>query len=112
MNRWCICLVLVLLFVLALPHDCPAPLIYRAGEGWTYEAVGGGKWERARAKDQLDVAQTAFDQKHYGVALKASRRVVLGLCAQGAIFARPLLRGQADGPKGLYGIPKSARKIS
>ena len=76
MNRWCIRLVLVLLFVLALPHDCPAPLIYRAGEGWTYEAVGGGKWERARAKDQLEVAQAAFDKKHYGVAQKAARRVV------------------------------------
>jgi outer membrane protein assembly factor BamD len=76
MNRWCIRLGLVLLCVLVMPFRCPAPLIYRAGEGWTYESVGGGKWERARAKDQLEVAQTAFDKKQYGVALKASRRVV------------------------------------
>jgi outer membrane protein assembly factor BamD len=51
-------------------------LIYRAGEGWSYEPVGGGSWERARAKDQLEVAQQAFDQKNYRLALKAARRVV------------------------------------
>ncbi|HYG34903.1 MAG TPA: outer membrane protein assembly factor BamD, partial [Clostridia bacterium] len=55
----------------------PAPLIYRPGEGWSYEPVGGeGKWQRPRAKEQLDVAQSAFDRKNYGLALKAARRVV------------------------------------
>jgi outer membrane protein assembly factor BamD len=55
----------------------PAPLIYRPGEGWTYEAVGGGgKWSRSRAKDQLEVAQKAFDAKDYSLALKAARRTV------------------------------------
>jgi outer membrane protein assembly factor BamD len=55
----------------------PAPLIYRPGEGWTYEAVGGGgKWSRSRAKDQLEVAQKAFDAKNYSLALKAARRTV------------------------------------
>lgn len=55
----------------------PAPLVYRPGEGWSYEAVGGGgKWTRTRAKDQLDVAQQAFDAKDYGLALKAARRTV------------------------------------
>ncbi len=71
-------LLLVALFLVALPYRAPAPLIYRPGEGWTYESPGGegGKWRRARAKDQLDVAQAAFDQHNYGLALKAARRVV------------------------------------
>src|SRR5437016_5842277 len=70
-------LILIFLAIIAFPFTCPAPLVYRPGEGWTYEPVGEtGKWTRMRAKDQLEVAQTAFDQKDYGLALKASRRVV------------------------------------
>ena len=77
MNRRSPPLVLVLLCVLAFPFPSPAPLIYRPGEGWTYEPVGGeGKWQRARAKDQLDVAQKAFDTRDYSLALKSARRVV------------------------------------
>jgi outer membrane protein assembly factor BamD len=72
-----IVLLLVLFGVVGIPSRAPAPLIYRPGEGWTYEPVGGeGKWRRNRAKDQLDVAQAAFDQKNYGLALKAASRVV------------------------------------
>lgn len=64
--------------LLGWPHSSPAPLIYTPGEGWTYEAVGGeGKWKRARAKDQLEVAQAAFDHRDYRLATKAARRVVL-----------------------------------
>jgi outer membrane protein assembly factor BamD (BamD/ComL family) len=75
MKRWSLCL--ALLALLAFPSRSPAPLIYRAGEGWTYEPVGGeGRWQRTRAKDQLDVAQSAFDKKDYSLALKAARRVV------------------------------------
>ncbi len=56
---------------------CPAPLVYRPGEGWTYEPVGGEtKWRRLRAEEQLQVAQAAFDKKDYSLALKAARRVV------------------------------------
>jgi len=58
------------------PLTCPAPLVYRPGEGWTYESVGGKKWQRARAQDQYDVAQEAFDQKQYRLATKAARRTV------------------------------------
>jgi len=77
MKRRLICLLLVLGCLLALPVRSPAPLIYRPGEGWSYEPVGGeGKWQRARAKDQLEVAQSAFDRKDYSLALKAARRVV------------------------------------
>ncbi|MEK7685704.1 MAG: outer membrane protein assembly factor BamD [Verrucomicrobiota bacterium] len=76
MNRWIVRLAFCLICLLALPRNTPAPLIYRAGEGWTYEPVGGGKWQRSRAKDQLEVAQAAFDKKDYSVALKAARRTV------------------------------------
>src|SRR6266571_1363266 len=70
-------LLLVALFLLALPLRSPAPFVYRPGEGWTYEPVGGeGKWQMTRAKDQLDVAQAAFDKKAYSLAMKAARRVV------------------------------------
>jgi outer membrane assembly lipoprotein YfiO len=62
--------------LLLMAVNTPAPLVYRPGEGWSYETVGGGKWTRTRAKDQLDVAQQSFDAKNYSVALKAARRTV------------------------------------
>ena len=56
---------------------CPAPLVFTPGEGWRYEKFGeSGKWTRARAKDQLEVAQEAFDKKNYSLAMKAARRTV------------------------------------
>lgn len=77
MNCWIFRFAFVLLACLVLlPLNTPAPLIYRAGEGWSYEPVGGGKWVKTRAKDQLEVAQNAFDQKDYSLALKAARRTV------------------------------------
>ena len=77
MNRWSIRLLLIAVGMLAMPYRSPAPLIYTPGEGWTYEPVGGeGGWQRARAKDQLVVAQDAFDKKNNSLALKAARRVV------------------------------------
>ena len=77
MNRRFALLLFSTAVLLLLPFRSPAPLIYTPGEGWTYEPVGGeGKWTRTRAKDQLIVAQDAFDKKEYGLALKAARRVV------------------------------------
>jgi outer membrane protein assembly factor BamD len=68
---------LIVALLVALPYRSPAPLIYRPGEGWTYESPGAkGDWHRARAKDQLAVAQQAFDQKQYRLALKAAQRVI------------------------------------
>jgi outer membrane assembly lipoprotein YfiO len=65
------------LFLLAFAGRCPAPLIYTPGEGWRYEKVGEkGSWVRTRAKDQLEVAQQAFDAKDYSTAAKAARRTV------------------------------------
>jgi outer membrane protein assembly factor BamD len=77
MRCWFTRLILIAVFLLAFPFRSPAPLVYRPGEGWTYEPVGGeGKWRQPRAKDQLEVAQAAFDKQAYSLALKAARRVV------------------------------------
>jgi outer membrane protein assembly factor BamD (BamD/ComL family) len=68
---------LVLVLVVALPFRAPAPFIYRPGEGWSYEVPGRkGDWRKLRAKDQLDVAQLAFDQRQYRLALKSAKRVI------------------------------------
>lgn len=77
MNRRSIYLCLVIASVVLLPLRSPAPLVYTPGEGWIYERVGSeGKWRRTRAKDQLEVAQAAFDQGDYGLALRAARYTV------------------------------------
>jgi outer membrane protein assembly factor BamD len=68
---------LALLFLMALPFRAPAPLIYRPGEGWTYEMPGAkGDWRKLRAKDQLEVAQQFFDKRKYKSALLAAHRVL------------------------------------
>jgi outer membrane protein assembly factor BamD len=68
---------LVAVLVAAFPFRSPAPLVYRPGEGWSYEEAGTeGEWLRPRARDQLGVAQAAFDKKDYNLAEKAAARVV------------------------------------
>ena len=77
MNRRFVSLLALTVFVAFLPFRSPAPFVYRPGEGWSYEPVGGeGKWQMTRAEDQLAVAQAAFDKKAYRLALKAARHVV------------------------------------
>ncbi|HXG48384.1 MAG TPA: outer membrane protein assembly factor BamD [Methylomirabilota bacterium] len=77
MNRRALLPIFILALWLGAPFRSPAPLIYTPGEGWHYETPGGeGKWQRRRAKDQLEVAQAAFDQKDFALAAKAARRVV------------------------------------
>jgi outer membrane protein assembly factor BamD (BamD/ComL family) len=77
MNRRLAHLFLVGFALFAFAVRSPAPLIFTPGEGWRYEKVGeSGSWVRARAKDQLEVAQHAFDAKDYNTAIKASRRTV------------------------------------
>jgi outer membrane protein assembly factor BamD len=77
MNRWYIRVFLVGLAVLLFPFRSPAPLIYRPGEGLSYESPSGkaADWRKLRAKDQLEVAQAAFDKKDYKLAMKAALRV-------------------------------------
>jgi len=76
MMRWFLRAALFALCLAALPVKTPAPLVYRPGEGWSWEPIGGGKWTRQRAKDQLDVAQAAFEAKDFRVAGLAARRTV------------------------------------
>jgi outer membrane protein assembly factor BamD len=66
----------VVALVAACPFRCPAPIVYRPGEGWVWESVGGEKWVRTRAKDQLEVAEDAYKDKDYSLTTRASRRVV------------------------------------
>ena len=71
--------ILALLFVVVvlLPSRSPAPLIYVPGEGWYYESGGeNGKWQRPRAKEQLDVAEQAFTNKDYTITLHAAHRIL------------------------------------
>jgi TPR repeat protein len=76
MMRWFLRAALLVFCLAALPIKTPAPLVYRPGEGWSWEPIGGAKYTRQRAKDQLEVAQTAFDQKNYKIARLAARRTV------------------------------------
>ena len=60
-----------------LPLRSPAPLMYVPGEGWYYEPYGEtAKWQRTRAKDQLQVAEDAFAAKNYSTTLRAASRVL------------------------------------
>jgi len=77
MIRWLVRILLVLFCWLGFPQLSPAPIIFTPGEGWRYESVeGGGNWTRTRAKDQLEVAQAAFDHKDFNLAQKAAKRTV------------------------------------
>jgi outer membrane protein assembly factor BamD len=67
----------LLLVLILLPARSPAPLIYTPGEGWYYEPYGEtAKWQRTRAKDQLQVAEDAFAAKNYSITLRAANRVL------------------------------------
>jgi len=75
-RRFSILLLLVTFFAL-VPFRSPAPLIFVPGEGWFYQTSGQAlKWQRNRAKDQLDVAEQAFKDKDYTTALHAAHRTV------------------------------------
>jgi outer membrane protein assembly factor BamD len=70
-------LFLLLIVLVLLPARSPAPLVFVPGEGWYYETAGEtAKWQRARAKDQLDVAEQAFTNKDYTVTMHAAHRVL------------------------------------
>lgn len=63
--------------VVLLPFRSPAPLMYVPGEGWYYEPYGEtAKWQRTRAKDQLQVAEDAFAAKDYSTTLRAAHRIL------------------------------------
>ena len=77
MNRRFGFLFLVAAAVVLFPFRAPAPLFYVPGEGWYYELYGqNAKWQRPRAKEQLDVAEQAFAKNDYNTTLHAAHRVL------------------------------------
>jgi len=77
MNRRFVFWMVLVVGVALLPFRSPAPLIYVPGEGWYYEPYGEtAKWQRSRAKDQLEVAEQAFKTADYTIALRAAHRVL------------------------------------
>lgn len=78
MNRRALLFLVMLVGLFAWPLRCYAPLVYRAGEGWTYESPGsGGGWQRGRAEDQYGVAKEAYAARRFRLATKAARRTVV-----------------------------------
>jgi outer membrane protein assembly factor BamD len=77
MNRRFGFLLVSIACVALFPYRAPAPLFYVPGEGWYYESYGQNvKWQRARAKEQLDVAEQAFYKADYTTTLRAAHRVL------------------------------------
>lgn len=73
MSRRSVFLFALTTFIALLAVRSPAPLIYTPGEGWTYESYGGiGKWRRDQAKEQLAVANEAFESKDYSLASRCA----------------------------------------
>jgi outer membrane protein assembly factor BamD len=69
--------ILLLVVLVLLPSRSPAPLVYVPGEGWYYETYGtSAKWQRPRAKEQLEVAEEAFAKKDYSITLHAANRIL------------------------------------
>jgi len=77
MNRRFVFWIVLVVGVALLPFRSPAPLTFVPGEGWYYESYGeNAKWQRTRAKDQLEVAEKAFKTADYTIALRAAHRVL------------------------------------
>ena len=77
MNRRFGWIALFIALMAMVPYRAPAPLSYVPGEGWYYEPYGEtAKWQRTRAKDQLDVAEQAFKDHDYSVTLHAAHRIL------------------------------------
>ena len=65
--------------LMLLPHESPAPLIYREGEGWVYLRAGTDGSDDVfakRAREQLDIVQDAFKAKDYDKSQRAAERLV------------------------------------
>ena len=77
MNRPFGFLLFIIACVVLVPFRAPAPLFYVPGEGWYYEMYGqNARWQRPRAKEQLDVAEQAFAKNDYNTTLHAAHRIL------------------------------------
>ena len=64
----------LLVFAFLMPRECPAPLIWTKGEGWTW--VHAGVPVASNPADQLKVAQQLQAKKQYRGAIDAYRRII------------------------------------
>ncbi len=64
----------VFVFAFVMPTESPAPLIWRKGEGWTWEH--GGVAVAMNPADQLKIGQELEAKKRYRDAIGAYRRVI------------------------------------
>src|SRR2546422_5229345 len=74
MKKLLLFLGVAVLFCLVLPVECPAPLIWRKGEGWTYERFGVTTGNNP--KEQLELAKQLQAKKEYDSAVSAYRRLI------------------------------------
>lgn len=56
------------------PPNCPAPLVWRKGEGWTFERAG--VTTANNPNEQLEIARKFQTQKSYGNAVSSYRRLI------------------------------------
>jgi len=65
---------LIGLFCTVLPTNCPAPLIWRKGEGWSYERAG--VTTATTPQEQLQQGKNLQEKKNYSDAIAAYRRLI------------------------------------
>jgi outer membrane protein assembly factor BamD len=73
-KKFAIALLSVVAFAFVMPVDAPAVLIWRRGEGWSWEHEG--VTTGTNPADQLKIAQNLEAKKQYRNAISAYRRVV------------------------------------
>ena len=73
-KKFVVVLLSFMVFSFLMPIQCPAPLIWRKGEGWSWEHAG--ITTAANPVDQLKLAQGLQAKKDYRSAIDAYRRVI------------------------------------
>jgi outer membrane protein assembly factor BamD len=73
-KKFFIAVLSMMVFAFLMPTESPAPLVWRKGEGWTWERAG--VLTGTNPADQLKVAKDLQAKKDYRGAIDAYRRVV------------------------------------
>lgn len=73
-KKFLLFLAFTLFFGLVLPSECPAPLVWRKGEGWQWES--GGITSGNNPQEQLKIAKDYQEKKAYRDAISAYRRLI------------------------------------
>lgn len=73
-RRIVLLLCLIGVFCLALPTNCPAPLIWTKGEGWSYERAGAGTANNPT--EALALGRKYQQAKDYNHAVSTYRRLI------------------------------------